>query len=395
MTGSQMQMVAINWHVYVLTRSPLAIGTVGLVRVVPIILCSLIGGVVADATDRKRLIVATQLVMLTSAGVLAAVTAGGLRAVWPIYLLTAVASAAIAFENPARQALLPSLVPPEHFPNAVSLGMISFHVATICGPVAAGLLLARFGPSIVYLINAVSFIAVIVAVFRVRASGRAEVDESRAANQISFAALRDGLKFVWRTPIIVETMTLDFAATFFASATALLPIFAAEILHVGASGFGILASSQAVGSVMAALLMARLGTFSHQGKTVITAIGVYALATIGFGLSKTFGFSLVMLALIGASDTVSTVLRQTIRQLVTPDSLRGRMTSVNMMFFMGGPQLGEFEAGALARFIGAPLSVVLGGAGCLAAVLLALVKARTLLTYEGSDPKLSPAERLR
>jgi MFS family permease len=219
------------------------------------------------------------------------------------------------------------------------------------------------------------------------------VVESSSANQISLTALRDGLKFVWRTPIIVETMTLDFVATFFASATALLPIFAAEILHVGASGFGILASSQAIGSVMAALLMARLGTFSHQGKTVIAAVGVYALATIGFGLSKTFGFSLVMLALIGASDTVSTVLRQTIRQLVTPDSLRGRMTSVNMMFFMGGPQLGEFEAGALARFIGAPLSVVLGGAGCLAAVLLALFKARTLLTYEGSDPKPSPAER--
>jgi MFS family permease len=392
MTGSQMQMVAINWHVYVLTRSPLAIGAVGLVRVVPIILCSLIGGVVADATDRKHLIVATQMAMLTCAGVLAAVSAGGLNAVWPIYVITAVASAATAFENPARQALLPSLVPPEHFPNAVSLGMISFHVATICGPVAAGLLLARFGPSSVYLLNALSFIAVIIAVFRIRASGRAAVVESRTANRINLAALQDGLKFVWRTPIIVETMTLDFAATFFASATALLPIFAAEILHVGARGFGILAGSQAVGSVMAALLMARFGTLGHQGKTVITAVGVYALATIGFGFSKSFGFSLVMLALIGASDTVSTVLRQTIRQLITPDSLRGRMTSVNMMFFMGGPQLGEFEAGALARFVGAPLSVVLGGAGCLAAVILALVKARTLLTYDGSDPKPSPAE---
>ena len=168
----------------------------------------------------------------------------------------------------------------------------------------------------------------IIAVLLIRTSGRVAVAENTTANRISFAALSDGLKFVWHTPIIVQTMTIDFIATFFASATALLPIFAAEILHVGAHGFGILASGQAMGSVVTALVMAKLGTLRNQGRKVVMAVATYGAATIGFGLSRNFALSLVMLAIVGASDTVSTVLRQTIRQLVTPDNLRGRMTSV-------------------------------------------------------------------
>jgi MFS family permease len=379
--GSQMQTVAINWHVYLLTKSSLALGAVGLVRVVPIILCSLVGGVVADVFDRKRLIIATQLVMLTNAGLLSAVTAYGLRSVWPIYLLTALSSAATAFENPARQALLPMLVPPEDFTSAVSLGLISFHFATVVGPALAGLVLSEYGPAPVYAANALSFIAVIMAMLLIRASGRVAASESNAA-RVSFAALREGLGFVRRTPIIVQTMTLDFVATFFASATALLPIFAAEILHVGARGLGLLAAAPATGSVITGFILARLGTLRKQGVILLAAIGVYGLATIGFGLSKIFWVSLIMLALVGSADTVSTVLRQTIRQLSTPDYLRGRMTSINMIFFMGGPQLGEMEAGALAALLGAPLSVVTGGVGCLLAVVIAGLMARRLVSYE-------------
>src|SRR5437868_10486528 len=162
-TGSQMQLVAINWHVYLLTKSPLALGAVGLVRVVPIILCSLLGGLVADAFDRKRLIIIAQTSMLLSAGVLAAVTASGLETVWPIYLLTAISSAAVAFDNPARQALLPMLVPAEDFPNAVSLGLVVFNSAMIVGPALAGLLLSDHGPALIYAVNAISFLAVIIA----------------------------------------------------------------------------------------------------------------------------------------------------------------------------------------------------------------------------------------
>src|SRR5918911_396228 len=380
-TGSQMQLVAINWHVYLLTKSPLALGAVGLVRVIPIVLCSLLGGLVADAFDRKRLMLITQTVMLLSAGVLAMITASGLQDVWPIYLLTAIASAATAFDNPARQALLPALVPAEVFTNAVSLGLLALHVSMICGPALAGVILSGLGPALVYALNALSFLAVIAAVILMRASGRVD-ERANEAKRVSLGALREGLSFVWRTPIIVQTMTLDFVATFFASATALLPIISTEVLHVGARGYGVLAASPAIGSVLAAFVMARLGVVRRQGATVIGAVAVYGAATVAFGLSKFFWLSLLMLAVTGAADTVSTVLRQTIRQLVTPNHLRGRMTSVNMIFFMGGPQLGEMEAGVVAKLIGAPLSVVTGGIGCLVAVVIATQMATNLLSYE-------------
>jgi len=200
---------------------------------------------------------------------------------------------------------------------------------------------------------------------------------------MNLAALREGLRFVWRTPIIVQTMMLDFIATFFASANALLPIYAAEILAVGAGGLGLLAAAPGAGSIISGLIMARVGIARRQGKAVLVSVAVFGAATVVFGLSRWFWLSLLMLGLTGASDTVSTVLRQTIRQLVTPDHLRGRMTSVNMIFFMGGPQLGEFEAGAVAALIGATLSVVMGGAGCLIAVAVAAFWARSLVHYDG------------
>jgi len=380
-TGSQMQTVAINWHVYDLTGSAVALGLVGLFRGVPVIVCSLMGGVVADAVNRKRLMIVTQTVMLTSAGLLTAVTLAGLRSVWPIYLLSAMASAATAFDLPARQSLMPSLVPLEDFPNAVSLTMILFNVATISGPAIAGFLLAARGPAVIYAFNALSFVAVIIALVAMRASGSPERQSDRR-QALSFAALKEGLQFVWRTPIMVQTMTLDFVATFFASATLLLPIFAREFLHVGAHGYGLLAAAPAMGSVITAFFLARLGTLQRQGQLVVGAVAVYGVATALFGVSRVFWISLLMLALTGAADTVSTVLRQTIRQLVTPNYLRGRMTSINMMFFMGGPQLGELEAGLLAALITAPLSVVVGGLGSTIAAGIAAVKSKSLMEFE-------------
>jgi MFS family permease len=383
-TGSQMQLVTINWHVYILMRpygekaAALALSLVGLVRVLPIIVCSLVGGVVADAVDRKRLLLVTQTVMLLSASALAVVTWSGLRHVWPIYALTALSSAAIAFDNPARQALLPSLVPERDFPNAVSLGFVSFQIAMVSGPVLGGVVLARYGPEVVYGFNAVSFLAVIVAVLLIRAAGKGKADE---AARISLEALKEGLRFVWRTPIMVQTMSLDFIATFFASANALLPIFARDILQVGERGYGFLAAASAFGAVLTGLLLARRGGWRRPGLAVLLSVAVYGAATFAFGLSRTYWLSLLMLALTGAADTVSTVIRQTIRQLITPDRLRGRMTSVNMIFFMGGPQLGELEAGLVAAALGAPFSVVLGGIGCLVAVIFAGLRAGELLRY--------------
>jgi len=380
-TGSQMQFVAINWHVYLLTKSALALGLVGLFRGVPIIICSLAGGVVADAVDRKRAMIVTQTVMLLTAVLLTAATLSGLESVWPIYVLSGISAAAQAFDTPARQALMPTLVPEEDFPNAVSLGVIVFNIAIIVGPAIAGFILAETGPAIIYGFNALSFLAVIGAVIAMRTSGKPELQRGRR-EALSFGALKEGLRFVWQTPIIVQTMTLDFAATFFGSATLLLPIFAQERLHVGARGYGFLAAAPAVGSVLTALVMARIGSFQRQGRLVVASVAVFGVATAGFGVSTVYWVSLLMLATLGAADTVSTVLRQTIRQLVTPNQLRGRMTSINMMFFMGGPQLGELEAGALAAVIGAPLSVVVGGLGALICAAVAAVKSKSLMEFE-------------
>ena len=381
-TGSQMQSVAINWHVYLLTKSALALGLVGLFRGAPIIVCSLVGGVVADAVNRKRLMIATQSVMLATAALLAVATIMGLKSVWPIYVLSAFASAATAFDIPARQSLMPSLVPAADFPNAVSLGLVVFNIATIGGPALAGFVLAGSGPAIIYAINAASFLAVIAALLAMRVTGSPDLQVGRR-DALSFTALKEGLQFVWRTPIIVQTMTLDFAATFFASATMLLPIFARERLHVDARGYGFLAAAPAIGSVITALVMARIGTFRREGRLVVVAVAIFGVATAAFGVSRVFWFSSLMLAATGAADTVSTVLRQTIRQLVTPNHIRGRMTAINMMFFMGGPQLGELEAGALAALIGAPLSVVVGGLGSLICACVAAIKSKSLMRYEG------------
>jgi len=376
-----MQLAAINWHIYLLTLSALALVLVGACLAVPIILCSFAGGVVADVVDRRRLMMTTQSVMLACSAILALVTFRGLLHVWPIFLLTAIASAAWAFDTPARQALMPTLVPLKDFPNAVSLSMLMFQVGLIVGPPLAGFVLASHGPALVYTINAVSFVAVIFGVALMRTSGRPERDENQPP-RISLDALLEGLGFVRRTPIIVQTMTLDFVATFFASANQLLPIFAKDILRVGAQGFGFLAAAPAGGAIITGLVMARLGTLKKQGLLVIISIGVFGAATIVFGLSRVFWFSLLMLAIAGGADTISTILRQTIRQLATPNKLRGRMTSINMIFFMGGPQLGEVEAGTVAALIGAPLSVVTGGVACLIAAAIAFGAARNLRGYE-------------
>lgn len=382
--GSQMQLAAINWHIYLLTGSPLALGIVGACRAIPIILCSLAGGVVADVVDRRRLMMVTQSVMLLCSATLALITFSGLTKIWPILLLTAIASAAWAFDTPARQSLLPMLVPRNDFQNAVSLSMLMFQTGMVAGPPLAGFVLASHGPAFVYALNATSFLAMLTGIALMRTSGKPEKNDadSPEAPRISWQALVEGLQFVWRTPIIVQTMTLDFVATFFASANQLLPIYAKDILDVGARGYGFLAAAPAVGAIVAGLVMARMGALKNQGRTVIVSVAFYGAATIAFGVSKVFWFSLLMLAATGAADTVSTILRQTIRQLVTPNYIRGRMTSVNMIFFMGGPQLGEVEAGTVAALIGAPLSVVTGGVACVLAALFTFVKAKSLRQYE-------------
>jgi MFS family permease len=346
-------------------RRGLALGLVGLVRIVPIIAFSLVSGVVADVLDRRKLMVLTQSVMAAFAAVLALLTFRGLHAVWPIYLLAALGSAAAAFDGPARQSLIPNLVPREHLANAISLNTIMTQLASVAGPSLAGAVIALLGIGWAYLFNAASFLVVIAALLLMRGVRAAGGEEP---TEISLRAAIEGLRFVFSADMIRATMLLDFFATFFSSATALLPIFAQDILRVGAQGYGWLYAAPSIGALLASGGMVhQVERIERRGRVLLAAVCAYGAATVVFGVSRSFWLTFGCLALSGAADTVSMVLRNIIRQMITPDRLRGRMTSVNMIFFMGGPQLGELEAGLVANWFGAPLSVVSGGLGCLVA----------------------------
>jgi MFS family permease len=367
-TGSMMQNAALLWHVSLLVpeRKGLALGLVGLVKVIPIIVFSMISGVVADAWDRRRLMLATQLGATAIAVGLALLALRGVRVVWPIYSLAALGAAVGAFDLPARQALIPSLVPREHLPNAISLNTIMFQTASVVGPSLGGLVIAAAGVGWVYLVNALSFGAVVAALLLMRDVPLRPRSEAGARDDVSLHAAVEGLRFVFRSPLIRSTMWLDFFATFFSSATALLPIFAQDILGVGARGYGWLYAAPAAGAlVTSAVMVPMTERIERRGTTLLWAVAGYGLATVVFGLSRHFWLTFFCLAMTGATDTVSMIIRNIVRQLETPDRLRGRMIGVNMVFFQGGPQLGELEAGAVANWLGAPFSVVSGGIGCL------------------------------
>ncbi|HUC40707.1 MAG TPA: MFS transporter [Gemmatimonadales bacterium] len=381
-SGSRMQTAAILWHVSLLAapgRKGIALGLVGAAQVVPIIAFAMLSGVVADALDRRKVMLVTQTTLALLAATLAALTFGGLRTIWPIYLLAALSSAAASFDGPARQALIPNLVPREDLANAISLNTLMFQIASVVGPTLAGLMIASAGLGWVYAVNAASFLMVLVALLLMRARRR---QGAPPATRITWAAAREGLRFVFAHPIVRSTMLLDFIATFFASATALLPIFAQDILHVGARGYGWLYAAPSVGAVLAGFVTAHaIDRIERRGAVLLWSVAAYGAATVVFGLSASFWLTLICLACVGAADTVSTVIRNIIRRLETPDELRGRMTGVNMMFFMGGPQLGELEAGVTAQFLGATFSVVSGGLGCLAATAVVAWREQRLRQY--------------
>ncbi len=377
--GTQMQMVAINWHIYNLTHSPVMLGLTGLMRLIPVVVSSLFGGVVADAHDRRRLMLVTQTLMMLFAAILGLATNLGQDSAYVIYAAAALTAATSAFDNPARQSLVPNLVRKEHFTNAVSLSNINMQVASITGPMLAGFAIAGLGVAAVYWINAASFLCVIAALIAMKTP----TQKNLGVAKISLDSLTEGIKFVFSTKIIMATMFVDFIATFFSSASALLPIFAQDILHVGPEGLGILYGAESVGALIAGVAVARRGNIKRQGLVLLCAVASYGIATAFYGASQLFALSFFFLALVGASDTVSTILRNTIRQLSTPDHLRGRMTSVNMIFFMGGPQLGNFEAGVVAALLGAPLSVITGGVATVIVVGLIAWLIPQLRNYTG------------
>jgi MFS family permease len=386
-----MQMATILWHISLLVpphRKALALGLVGLGRVGPIVVFGLVSGVMADVMDRRRLMLITQSGMAAIALALAILTLDGRASIWLVYGLAGLSSALSAFDGPARQALLPNLVPRADLPSAISLNVVMFHAASVLGPSLAGVVIATAGVGAVYALNAVSFLAVIASLLLMR--GVSARPEGRPG-AVSVAAALEGLRFVFASPLIRSSMLLDALATFFSSATALLPIFAQDILDVGPRGYGWLYAAPSMGAVVASVgMLAAVDRIERRGVVLLGAVGVYGLAAAGFGLSRDFGLTLLCLAATGAADTVSGVLRNLIRQLETPDHLRGRMVGVTMIFFMGGPQLGELEAGLVANWFGAPFAVVSGGLACLVATAWIGAATPRLRRYrrggEGSAP---------
>ncbi len=379
--GSQMQVVAVTWHIYLLTKSPLSLGFIGLARFLPLLFFSLLGGMVADKFNRKKIILIAQILMTLSATILAVSTFSHIISAPLIYLSLVLASFALAFDTPARQSIVPQLVPRKYLFNAIGLNVTLWQSALVVGPSLGGFAIASLGVGSVYLINVLSFIPIIVALLLVRLPTHQSPDKTA----FHWSAIKEGIMFIKSRPLIYSTMILDFFATFFSSATVLLPIFAKDILSVGPKGLGLLYAAPSIGGIIAGLVTSSFHHLRNQGKVLLVAVGVYGIATLLFGLSRSFFLSLIFLCLTGIGDVVSAVIRNTIRQMTTPDHLRGRMTSINMIFFMGGPQLGEVEAGFLAASIGTPASVIVGGMGTLVTTTIIAALIPKLRNYHGDE----------
>lgn len=385
MIGTQMQQWALFWHISQLSPSPIAVSVVGAVRFGAVLVFSMLGGLVADRYNRRSVLFITQSVALGVALGLGILTMLGVIRLWHIYLLTALQAATMAFDMPARQSLVPNLVPREDLPNAFSLQSIAFNTGAIAGPALSGLIIAYWGQHVAYNLNGLSFLAVIFALVLMGAVPQHQAAARRGLR----AALQDmdaGVRFIRGQPLILSSMILDFLATFFASANTLLPYFTQHVLRVGEVAYGWLAAAGSVGAVVVGLVVSQFGRIRRQGQLLLGSVVVFGLAAILFGASRTYAVVFGALVLMGAADSVSTIIRNTIRNLQTPDSLRGRMTGINQIFFMGGPQLGEIEAGAVAQGWGVPFAIISGGVGTILIVALIAARWPVLLRYRGDEP---------
>ncbi len=383
-----MQVWAILWHIRTLTDQPIALGGIGLARILPVIVFSLVGGALADSYDRRGIIFITQSAAGILALILALLTQFEHITIWYIYVLTAFQAVVVAFDGPARAALIPNLVPTEDLANAFSLNSIAFQAGAVVGPALSGLIIAASGQASVYYINALSYIAVLIALFLI---GEIPQKVSRTVTGVNWGSIREGIQFIIGKPIILGSMLLDFIATFFASANTLMPFVAKDILHVGVVQYGWLSAAQSAGAVLAALVVSQIHQLRRQGALFLGAVVVFGLSTVAFGAATSFVLAWIALAVTGASDSVSTIIRNTIRQLQTPDEMRGRMTSVNQIFFQGGPQLGEIEAGAAAQLFGPAFAIISGGVGCILGMVLIVMKWPELMSYNGDEPSLAAA----
>ncbi len=373
--GTQFTTVAMAWQIYELTNSPLQIGLLGLARATPQILLLLVGGLLADAMNRRKLMMCTQSGLCCVSAALTVFTLSGKASPQLLYTATVLLALFTSLEQPSRQSLIPNLVPRRHLAQALALQGTQRYVPVIAGPSLAGVVLALYGPAACYLLDAISWLAMLSALLLLRA----EIPQGGGWRSVSVKSLREGLGFVWGHGVILPLMILDFGATFFGNVRGLFPIYARDILLVGPKGLGILYAARAVGSLCAAAAISFIGPIRRAGRWVMIGVILYGLSTMLFAGSTVFWFSVLMLAFCGAGDTISSIIRSTINQMSTPDELRGRMSSINSIFTSSGPQLGQFESGVVAAWLGAKISALTGGIATLvivAAVATAFSKVR-------------------
>jgi MFS family permease len=383
--GSAMQLAALLWHLRLLSNLPLVVSGIGLARFLPILVFAPFGGVVADAYNRRKVLLITQITMTLTALALGLLTWQGTIQIWHIYVLTAIQAVATSFDGPARQSLVPNLIPRPALSSAFSLQSIASNTGSIVGPGLGGIVIAYLGLQYAYLFNAASFLSVIFALLLIGPITQEKTLVIKGA-KASLESIREGIQFVTHQPIILSSMLLDFIATFFSSATTLLPFVARDVLHVGEVAYGWLVSADSVGAVLVGLIFSQQSHIRRQGALLLASVTAYGLATVLFGFARTFVFAMLALMLVGAGDSISTILRNTIRQIQTPDYIRGRMVSLNQIFFMGGPQLGEIEAGLVGQLLGIPVSIITGGIGCVIGVALVAMRWPQLRRYKGDEP---------
>lgn len=361
LAGQTIALSIFGWELD-LDLGTLGLGTVGLVRVIPIMLFALLGGMLADVIERRKLLIWAESTSALLAAALALLTFLGYESVGMLYLFSAALAASTAISTPTRQSLVPNLVPREIMTNAVSLNSLIFQIGSISGPVIASFIIGLIGRSSVYWINALSFGAAILSLILMSHRSKAAT-----AEPFNWNLVREGLRFTYSEKILWGSILLDFFATFFGSARTMLPAVADQILGLDLSTdsgnvmLGVLASAQSIGAFLTGVVMAWITDIRRQGLVMLGGVGLYGLATVLFGLTPVFALSFLFFALTGVGDTVSMVIRGTLRQMATPDHLRGRATSVASIFFMGGPQLGELEAGLVAAVFGVPFAIISGG----------------------------------
>ena len=364
--SSEMQSIAIGWQVYNLTHRPLDLGLVGLAQFLPGIVLFLVAGHTADRLPRLRILQTCYGAFSLTSLLLLSLTVRGLHSVWPVYAALLLNGTVRAFNMPTGQAFLPQLVEPGDFPNAVAWASSIFQAALITGPLAGGLLYGLSGtPVPVYETAAVVYVVGLLLLSRVHATV-----PQRPRGVASPGVILEGLRFIWREKLILGAISLDLFAVLLGGAVALLPIYAKDILFVGTTGLGILRAAPGVGAIAMAVLFAYRPLTRRAGTAMFACVFGFGISTIVFGLSRNLALSLVALVLLGAFDMVSVIIRHTVIQLGTPDEMRGRVSSVNMVFIGASNEVGQFESGLTAEWFGTVPAVVLGGIGTLLVVVL-------------------------